>query len=336
MDQSIDLPLIWAGLIGIAVAMYVILDGFDLGIGILFPFTPSDREREQMITSIAPFWDGNETWLVLGGVGLLVAFPTAYAIIMPAMYLPVIIMLLALVFRGITFEFRGISRRKHRWDIVFAAGSTIAAFCQGVILGGLIQGIKVEGKQFAGGAFDWATPFGLLCGLGVVAGYALLGATWIAMKTEGALADRARAHAKIALLAVLAFMAAVSLWTPFALPRIFERWFSLPNILFLWPVPIVTLAVAFAAWKWLEAGQAALAFCAAIALFFLGYTGLVISTFPYLVPPTLTIWDTAAAPGSQLFALIGALFMLPIILGYTALVYWIFRGKVREGETYHH
>jgi cytochrome bd ubiquinol oxidase subunit II len=330
-----DLPLIWAGVIGVAVAMYVILDGFDLGVGILFPFAKSDRERDQMLTSIAPFWDGNETWLVLGGGGLLVAFPKAYAVIMPALYLPVIVMLLALVFRGVTFEFRGIARRKGRWNIVFAAASTLTAFCQGVILGGLIQGITVENGQFAGGAFDWATPFAALCGLGVVAGYALLGATWLVMKTEGELASQARAQAKVLLVAVLAFMAVVSLWTPLAFPRIFARWFSVPNILFLWPVPIVTLLVAFAAWKWLDRGPSARPFVAAIVLFLLGYLGLVISTFPYLVPPTLTIWDTAAAPASQLFMLIGTVILLPIILGYTAFIYWIFRGRVRAGESYH-
>ncbi len=329
------LPLVWAGVIGIAVAMYVTLDGFDLGIGILFPFAGRDRERDQMIASIAPFWDGNETWLVLGGGGLLVAFPKAYAVIMPALYLPVIVMLLALVFRGVTFEFRGLARRKGRWDIVFAAGSTLAAFCQGAILGGLIQGIRVENGEFAGGAFDWATPFAALCGVAVVAGYALLGATWLVLKTEGELAVRARAQAKVLLVAVLVFMGVVSLWTPFAFPRVFARWFSLPNILFLWPVPIVTGLIALAAWKWLNEGPDARPFFAAIALFLLGYLGLVISTFPYIVPPTLTIWDAAAAPASQMFMLVGTLILLPIILGYTGFIYWIFRGKVREGEGYH-
>ena len=326
------LPLIWAAIIGIAVAMYVILDGFDLGIGILFPFAKSDAERDRMLTSIAPFWDGNETWLVLGGGGLLAAFPKAYAVIMPALYLPVIVMLLALVFRGVTFEFRTIARRKGRWDLVFTAGSTVAAFCQGVILGGLIQGIKVENGAFAGGAFDWATPFSAVCGLGVVAGYGLLGATWLMMKTDD---PAARTHAKVLLIGVLAFMAVVSLWTPLAIPRIFARWFSAPNILFLWPVPIVTALVAFAAWTWIEHAQGGRAFFAAVALFLLGYVGLVISTFPYLVPPALTVWDGAAAPAAQMFLLVGTLVLLPIILGYTGFIYWTFRGKVREGEGYH-
>ncbi len=329
------LPVIWAALIGTAVVLYVVLDGFDLGLGILFPTTRSESERDQMMASIAPFWDGNETWLILGGGGLWVAFPQAYAVIMPALYLPVIIMLLALVFRGVAFEFRSVSHRKKQWNLAFAAGSTVAAFSQGVILAGLIQGIRVENGAFAGGAFDWATPFALVCGAGVVAGYGLLGATWLLMKTEGPIAERARMQAKGLLLVVLAFMATVSLWTPVAFPRIFERWFSLPNILFLWPVPLVTALVAFAAWRALERGRQVLPFTASIGLFLLGYLGLVISVFPYLVPPSLTIWQTAAVPASQIFMLLGTLVFLPLALAYTVLVYWVFRGKVRPGESYH-
>jgi cytochrome d ubiquinol oxidase subunit II len=329
------LPLIWAGVIGTAVAMYVILDGFDLGIGILFPFSTSEGERDQMMRTIAPFWDGNETWLVLGGAGLFVAFPRAYAILMPAFYLPVIVMLLALVFRGVAFEFRTVSNTKKLWNVAFTIGSTLAAFAQGVILGGLINGIPVRDGGYAGGTFDWATPFGLICGLAVVAGYGLFGATWLVMKTDGAVQDRARAHAKVLLLAVLGFMAVVSLWTPLAIPRIAERWFSLPNFYFLWPVPVVTALVAFAAWRWLEQGRDVPPFLATIGLFLLGYLGLVISSFPYLVPPTLTVWDVAAAPASQIFMLLGTLLLLPFVLGYVAFIFWLFRGKVRAGESYH-
>jgi cytochrome d ubiquinol oxidase subunit II len=329
------LPLIWAGLIGTAVAMYVILDGFDLGIGILFPFSRSESERDQMMRSIAPFWDGNETWLVLGGGGLWVAFPKAYAVVMPAFYLPVIVMLLSLVFRGVAFEFRTVSHSKTWWNFAFTAGSTLAAFAQGVILGGLIQGVSVRNDSYAGGEFDWATPFALLCGLALIAGYGLLGATWLAMKTEGPVAERARVQSRQFLIAVLAFMAAVSVWTPMSQPRIAERWFSLPNFYFLWPVPLLTALMAYAAWRWIGHRRDVPPFLAAIALFLLGYLGLVISNFPYLVPPTLTVWDTAAAPASQIFMLIGTLVLLPIILGYSAFIYWLFRGKVREGESYH-
>ena len=334
--MDFDLPLIWAGVIGTAVALYVILDGFDLGVGLLFSFAKEEKERDQMINSIAPFWDGNETWLVLGGGGLWVAFPRAYAVIMSALYLPVIVMLLALVFRGVAFEFRAIALTSKRyWNFAFAGGSTLAALCQGIILGGLIQGINVENGAYAGGAFDWATPFALLCGLGVAAGYALLGACWLVMKTEGVVAERARRHAKRLLLIVLGFMAAVSLWTPLAFPQIAERWFTLPNFFYLSPVPILTAATALAIWHWLDKGRELLPFLAAIVLFLLGYLGIVISVFPYLVPPSLTIWDTAAAPSSQRFMLIGVLVLLPIIIGYFVLVFWIFRGKVREGQGYH-
>ena len=314
------LPLIWAGIIGSAVVLYVILDGFDLGIGMLFPFARDDKERDQMMASIAPFWDGNETWLVMGGVGLLVAFPLAYAIVMPALYLPVIVMLLALVFRGVAFEFREIGANKALWNTAFAAGSTLAGFAQGVILGGLIQGIAVKDGAYAGGTFDWATPFAVLCGFGVSFGYALLGATWLVMKTKGPVADRARTQATWLLYAVLAFMAAVSLWTPLAFPRIRERWFALPNFFFLWPVPLFTALTALVA---------------TIVLFLLGFLGLVISSFPYLVPPSLTIWQTAAAPSSQSFILAGTLVLLPLILAYTGYVYWLFRGKIGPGESYH-
>jgi cytochrome bd ubiquinol oxidase subunit II len=330
------LPVIWAAIICLAVAMYVIFDGFDLGIGILFPFAKTDRERDQMMNSVAPFWDGNETWLVLGGAGLMVTFPLAYSIILPALYLPVIVMLLALVFRGVAFEFRwiGVTSKRH-WTFAFAAGSALAAFCQGLVLGGLIQGIKVENGAFAGRTFDWATPFAVLCGLGLVVGYALLGSTWLVMKTEGRVAEHARIWAKRLLLVVLAFMAIVSLWTPLAFERIAARWFSFPNILFLWWVPAATALVAFAVWRSLETGREVLPFLASVALFLLGYLGLLISNFPYLVPPSLTIWQTAAAPATHVFMLMGTLVLLPIILGYMVFVYWMFAGKLREGEGYH-
>ncbi len=329
------LPVIWAGLIGTAVAMYVVLDGFDLGLGVLFPFAEGEKERDQMMNTVAPFWDGNETWLVLGGGGLWVAFPKAYAVIMPAFYLPVIVMLLALVFRGVAFEFRWVAGSKWWWNLAFSGGSIVAAFAQGVILGGLVQGVAIADGQFAGGPLDWATPFALLTGLGVVCGYALLGATWLIMKTDGRVQAHARRVAPGLLLAVLGFMAMVSLWTPFAVSDIAARWFSTPNILFLWPVPLLTAGLAFLVWRALHSHRDMLPFVGSIGLFLLGYAGLAISWFPYLVPPSLTVWDTAAAPSSQMFMLVGTVFLLPIVLAYTAFVYWIFRGKVREGEGYH-
>jgi len=265
-----------------------------------------------------------------------VVFPKAYAIIMPAMYLPIIVMLLGLIFRGVAFEFRSVAQTsKNYWNIAFAGGSTVAAFCQGMVLAGLLQGIVVSNEAYAGGAFDFVTPFAILCGCAVIVGYALLGATWLVMKTTGEVAERARRQAKTLLVAVLVFMAAVSLWTPLAFERIGERWFSTPNIYYLWPVPLVTALVALAAWHWLNSGRDVLPFLATIGLFLLGYLGLVISVFPYLVPFSLTIWQASAAPGSQLFMLVGTLVLLPIVLGYIVFIYWLFRGKVREGEGYH-
>jgi cytochrome bd ubiquinol oxidase subunit II len=338
MDMTFDfyLPVVWAGLIATAVAMYVVLDGFDLGIGILFPFAKKEADRDQMMNSVAPFWDGNETWLILGGGGLWVAFPRAYAIIMPALYLPVIVMLLSLIFRGVSFEFRWVAKPKHgHWDFAFAAGSTVAAFCQGLILGGLIQGITVEKGAFAGGTWDWLTPFSLMCGAGLVCGYALLGATWLIMRTEGEVAERGRRQARTILLIVLAFIAVVSLWTPFNFERVATRWFTAPNIYYLWPVPLVTAGLAFVLWRSLDRGGTVAPFFATIGLFLLSYLGLAISTFPLMVPPSVTVWQAAAVPASQIFTLIGVVFMLPIILGYTAFVYWTFRGKVKPGEGYH-
>ena len=335
------LPLAWGWIIAAAVAMYVILDGFDLGIGILFPFAKDEHERDQMMNTVAPFWDGNETWLVLGGGGLWVAFPKAYAIVMPALYLPVIVMLLALIFRGVSFEFRWVAKpNKSVWNITFAGGSILAAFCQGLILGGLIQGVDVQqqpdvGPQFAGGAFDWFTPFSLLCGVGVVLGYALLGATWLNMKTDAEVARRSRQQAPMLLAAVLVAMGLVSIWTPFAVDRIWDRWFSLPNLLILWPIPLVTVGVAYLVWRGLENGREIGPFFGSIVLFLLGFLGLAISTFPYLVPPHITFWDAAAAPASQIFAGIGVVIMFPIIIGYTVLVSWLCRGKGRAGEGYH-
>ncbi|OGB24725.1 MAG: cytochrome d ubiquinol oxidase subunit II [Burkholderiales bacterium RIFCSPLOWO2_02_FULL_57_36] len=336
-NLSYTVPVIWALIIGLAVALYVVLDGFDLGIGILFPFFPQEEERDQMMNSIAPFWDGNETWLVLGGAGLLVAFPLAYALIMPALYLPIIVMLLALIFRGVSFEFRWVAKPRHRkWDIAFAAGSIIAAFSQGVVLGGLLQGVRIENGQFAGGAIDWLTPFSMMCGVGLVVGYALLGATWMMMKTEGKVEQRARKMGVPLLFGLLAFIALVSIWTPLQIGRIAERWFSVPNFYFLSQIPLVTLLVAWLCWRGIRRGKSIQPFASAIGLFMLAYAGLIISNAPYMVPPTVTIWDAAADLSSQVFMLIGTVVLLPLIVGYTVLVFWVFRGKVRPGEGYHH
>jgi len=336
MNMDLYLPVIWAAVLAVAVALYVILDGFDLGIGILFPAARAERTRDQMMNAIAPYWDGNETWLVLGGGGLWVAFPKAYAVVMPALYLPVMVMLLALVFRGVAFEFRFVSKPHHGfWDIAFAGGSIVAALAQGAVLGGLLQGIKVENGTFAGGPFDWATPFTLLCAVGLACGYALLGAAFLVMRTEGAAAALARRLAPICLFAVAAAAIGVSLWTPIAVPRIAERWFAWPNIAYLWPLPLLTAILAWRIFRSMESGGHIEPFFATVGVFVLCFLGLAISNFPYLVPPSLTVWETAAAPASQIFMLIGVVFLLPLILAYTVFVYWTFRGKLAEGEGYH-
>jgi len=334
--MTLDLVPIWTLILAVGVFMYVLLDGFDLGVGILFPLAPDDRARDLMMASVAPIWDGNETWLVLGGIALFATFPLAFAIILPALYFPILAMLLGLIFRGVAFEFRPTARTtKKRWDEAFFWGSLIATFAQGCVLGKYVHGFPVEGRQYAGSTFDFLHPFVLGVGAGLVFGYGLLGATWLVMKTEGALQDWAREMARWCLFGVLAFIAMVSIWTPFLDARIAARWFSWPNIAFFAPVPAVTAAIAWWLWVSLRRRRDVAPFVAAMGLFAMCYTGLAISLFPYIVPPKITLWDAASAPQAQAFLLIGTLFLLPIILMYTGWSYWVFRGKVRADSGYH-
>jgi cytochrome d ubiquinol oxidase subunit II len=334
--MSVDLTLIWAGIIAFAVFMYVLMDGFDLGVGILFPYAREHGDRDVMMNSVAPFWDGNETWLVLGGGGLLAAFPLAYAIILPALYIPLLIMLVALIFRGVAFEFRfKANTSRHLWDKSFHYGSVLATFTQGVALGAFIQGFETAGRDYVGGPFGWLTLFSVLTGIGLIAGYALLGAGWLILKTEGELQEWAYGVAKPLLIAVLGFIGLVSIATPLAEQEIAHRWFSWPNIAYLSPVPIITLALAFGIWRALQSRRENLPFIFTMGLFALSYLGLGISLWPKVVPPDITIWQAAAAPESQIFMLWGAGFLVPIMLIYIAYNYWVFRGKVRPGEGYH-
>ncbi len=333
--MPLDLPLIWALLIALAVLMYVLMDGFDLGIGILFPFVRGERQRDDMMNSVAPVWDGNETWLVLGGGGLFAVFPLAYSVIMTALYAPLIAMLLALIFRGVAFEFRFKDpAHKPIWNVAFAGGSIVATFCQGIVLGAFIQGIAVVDRSYAGGWFDWLTPFSLFTGLALVLGYAFLGAGWLIMKTEADLQERCYHLMSRLGLAIVAAVAVVSLWTPLLSPDIAARWFSWPNIAVLSPVPLLVAAAAFALYRALRRRYEVQPFLLAMALFLLSYLGLGISLFPAIIPPDITIWQAAAPPESLSFLLVGALILLPIILGYTGYAYWVFRGKVR-GDGYH-
>lgn len=331
----IDFSLVLAGVIAFGVLMYVILDGFDLGVGILFPWMPQDGMRDTAIASIAPVWDGNETWLILGGAVLFAAFPRAYAIALPAFYVPVMALLFALIFRGVAFEFRQkAARTRALWDAAFSGGSTLAAFCQGLLLGGLLEGVTMADGQFAGGSFDWLTPFSVIVGLGVVGGYALLGATWLNMKTSGPLRDWARGRAQRALAATLIGLAVVSIYTPLKFPHIAERWFGEMNWLMLAPVPLATLIVAVSLFREVRRGADYAPFFYAIALFLLGYLGLCISLWPHIVLPGLTIWDAAAPRESQIFILVALGISLPMVLIYTGYAYFVFRGKVAEGGGY--
>ncbi len=332
----IDLAFVWAGLIAFAVLAYVVLDGFDLGVGILFLFLEEEEERDQMMNSVAPVWDGNETWLVLGGGGLFAVFPLAYAVIMPALYVPIIVMLLGLIFRGVAFEYRWRTKRgKFLWDWAFAFGSIAAALAQGVALGALVQGIPVEGRAYAGGWWDWLTPFSLLTGVALVVGYTLLGATWLLRKTEGGVQGRAYGFAWTAGAATLVLIAAVSLWTPFLNPIFMTRWLGWPQILYTIPVPLMVLACAWVLFDSLAKRNEGRPFLAALALFVISYVGLGISFYPFIVPHSITIWDAAAPDTSLAFLLVGAAVLIPLILAYTAYAYWVFRGKVDTASGYH-
>lgn len=332
----LDLPLIWGFLIATAVFLYALLDGFDLGCGILFLFAPSDKCRDRIMNSIAPFWDGNETWLILGGGGMFAAFPVAYAILMPALYLPVIFMLLGLIFRGVAFEFRFKSSEEHRkiWDIAFHAGSLLAAFMQGVILGNFVQGIEVNGRSFAGGPLDWANGFSIVTGIALIFGYALLGATWLIMKTEDITQSWARGIASYVLVYVGLAMAIVSISMPFIDKRIIELWFSLPNFFYLLPIPLFTALGFVLLWKDLKSSNEVRPFFLTIVLFFLSYLGIGISLYPWIVPFKFTIWEAAAVSTSQSLLLVGVIIFLPIILIYTAYSYYVFRGKTSHERMY--
>ncbi len=337
-DAAILLPVIWAILIALAVFIYVVLDGFDLGVGLMFAFFPERKDRDVLMNSVAPVWDGNETWLILGGGGLFAAFPLAYAILMPAFYAPVIAMLLALVFRGVAFEFRWRTERWRKWwDRAFIVGSVTAAFAQGIMLGALLEGVAIEGRAYAGGRWDWLTPFTFIAGVSVVIAYGLLGAAWLVMKTEGDIRDRARRYARFFAVAALGAIVLVSLFTPYLDAAYHKRWFEAPGVFFAAPVPIAVAAIGFLLIRSLTTPHFTdhWPFLLALALFGLCFAGLGVSMWPYVIPTSVTIHEAAAPPSSQMFMLVGAGVLLPVILGYTAYAYWVFRGKVDPAKGYH-
>ncbi len=336
MDSPTLLPVVWFAIIGFAVLMYVLMDGFVLGIGILALFAEDEPQLDHMMTTAAPIWDGNETWLVLGGAGLLAAFPKAYSVMLSALYLPVLLMLIALVLRGVSFEFRFKAQTSKRiWGVCFAAGSIAAAFAQGLMLGAIVEGMPLQGGKYVGGAFAWFSPFSMLTAVAVVFGYALLGSTWLIMKTGGALQNVAFALTRPLVVVVVAFMGLVSTWLPFLSSQVMARWFESGNFVWLSPVPL--LALANAVWLWQAVMRRAeyMPFILALTFFALGFAGLVLGIWPNLLPPDLSIWKAAAPPSSQGFVLAGTLVMLPAVLGYTWWSYTVFRGKVAADSGYH-
>lgn len=330
----IDLSVIWALIIAFGVMMYVILDGFDLGIGILFPFVKSSSDKDTMMNSIVPLWDGNETWLVLGGAALLAAFPKAYAFILPALYLPLMLFLFGLILRGVAFEFRfKATRYQYLWDLSFAVGSILATFMQGIMLGRFVEGFPIVDGKYIGTTYSWITAFSVMTAFGLLCGYALLGATWLILKTEGVFQQWCNKTAHYLMFGLLFFIGLVSLWTPIAQPAIGLRWFSYPNILYFSPVPIDTFLLACGLFWGLRAKKEVLPFLCTVGLFLIAYIGLAISLWPYIVPRVMTLWEAAADASSQLFTLVGVLFLLPFILIYTVHAYWVFRGKVSKQDS---
>lgn len=326
-----------AMVLALGILIYVVLDGFDLGVGILFPFSHSEKDRNVMMSAIAPVWDGNATWLIYGGAVLFAAFPVAYSIVLPAFYIPIMVMMISLVFRGLAFEYR-LKAEKSRflWDISFSFGSTLAAFCQGVMLGAMIKGVKIENGAFAGGNFDWLTSFSVTTGFALVIGYALLGASWLIIKTTGRLESWARNVAKPLAIGTVGFIALISMKTPLDYPNIAERWFSLPNFYYLMPVPFLTAILSLYLWFGItQKNRTHTAFYASVGLFILGFIGLAISFWPFIIMPGFTLYEAAAPKSSLDFLVIIIGISLPILLTYTFFVYRVFIGKINENDSYY-
>ena len=332
-----DLSVIWFAIIVFATLMYIVMDGFDLGIGILMPFVKNDKQKDVMVNTVAPVWDGNETWIVLGGAALYGAFPLAYAVIIEALTIPLTLMLVALIFRGVAFEFRFKALQSHQqfWDRSFMVGSIFTTFFQGIVVGSVIQGFEVENRLFVGGQLDWIAPFPIFCGFALIATYALLGSTWLIMKTEGELQQTMFRFTNKTLAAMIASLVIVSAWTPLTFPSIADRWFSAPNLYYLIPVPVITALVCLKIIASVRQHKERSPFIMALIIVILGFAGLGISIWPNIIPPNISIWDAAAPEISQRFMLFGAVIILPVILAYTFWSYYVFAGKVKEGEAYH-
>ncbi len=329
-----DLIIIWACLLGLAIILYVVLDGFSLGIALLFPTTRDEKERDILMDSIAPVWDANQTWLVFGGGALFVAFPMIYGVLFSGLYIPLLTFIFGLIFRGVTFEFRANATRKGPWNMAFFLGSLVAVIAQGLTLGGILSGTKVAGGHFAGGPFDWLTPFSIMVGIALIAGYILLGSTYLIIKTTGAIQDRAYGHAFRSALTVLGFQILVTIWTPFHYPSAMTNWFSPPRIYFIWTFPMLGLVAFYGLIKSLRARREILPFVSSVIFFFAGYLGLIASIYPYAVPPSITFQEAAAQQETLRFTLWGVIIVLPLVLGYTVYSYTVFSGKVGKERYY--
>lgn len=332
----ISIELIWAVILAFAIFAYIVLDGFDLGIGIIYPFLTKKVDRDMAMNSVAPIWDGNETWLILGGGGLFAAFPLAYSIILPALYAPLTAMLIGLILRGVAFEFRWKSKsKKNIWDQAFILGSIIATLMQGIALGAFIQGIDVEGRAYAGGWWDWLSPFSVFVGFSLISGYALLGSTWLIMKTEGDLKQLAIKLSKKFATIMLFAIFIVSVWTPLLNPEYFIKWFSWPFMLYALPVPLLVFLTSITLFYALKKQHNIKPFLMTVFLFLLSFIGFLISIFPHIVPPSIDIWGAASPETSLKFLLVGVVIFLPVILIYTSYTYWVFRGKVKLDDFQH-
>jgi len=323
-----DLVTIWSCLLGLAIILYVVLDGFSLGIGLLFPSARDEKERDALMNSIAPLWDMNQTWLVFGGGALFIAFPLIYGVVFSALYVPLLTFIFGLIFRGVTFEFRANATRKRPWNRAFFSGSVVAVMSQGLTLGGIISGIAVEGDHFAGGPLDWLNPFSMMVGFALITGYILLGSTYLIIKTTGRVQERAYTQAFWSAWAVLGFMVLVTIWTPLYYPSALTNWLSPPRIYFIWTFPLLGLAAFYELIKSLKVRREIFPFACSVVFFFAGYLGLIASIYPYVVPPSITLQEAAAQRETLRFSLWGAVITLPVVLGYIIYSYSVFRGKV--------
>jgi cytochrome bd ubiquinol oxidase subunit II len=330
-----DITIVWAAIIAFGLAMYVVLDGFDLGIGILFPLFSEDAERSRMMSSVAPVWDGNETWMVLGGASLYAVFPMVYSVVLSALYIPLLFMAICLIFRGVAFELRGKAQRtRPLWDLAFIGGSAGATFFQGVAIGSWLSGIPVVDGHFAGGPFDWFTPFSLFTGLALVVTYALLGCCWLIGKTDGDLQRRLYRVVKPLTALQVVTIVGVTLWTPLLAPMFKARWAD-PSVML--PGLLAPAAVAVCVGGMFYAVRHRRhPFVFALGFVLAGYIGLLATVYPFAILPGVTIWQAAAPRSSQAFTLVGAAIVVPIILAYTALGYRVFRGKTNHAELHYH